>query len=98
MSADTSIHARILFALAGHSYHGLRLAQIAEGIGESAPTTLRALQRALQDGLVEVPPRAEKSWRLSPRIVQIAIQHQTEVMTEEHRLSEFTGRYSRLPS
>lgn len=98
MSQDISIHARILFALAGHSYNGLRLTQIAEGIGESAPTTLRALQRAQQDGLVELAPLSDKCWRLSPRIVQIALQHSTAILREEEKLNEFRARYSRLPS
>lgn len=95
MSADTSIHARLIFALDGHSYIGLRLSAIAEAIGESAPTTLRALQRAQQDGLVEQTPIDEKLWRLSPRLIQVALRHSSVIQREESRLAEFNSRCSR---
>lgn len=96
--ADQSITARLLFGLAGHSYRGLRLKQIAEGIGESEPTTLRNLQNMESDGLVEKTPLDDKRWRLAPRVVQIAIAHSHEVVREERALQEFQQRYSRTPN
>ncbi len=92
-----SIFARLLFGLAGHSYRGLRLKQIAEGIGESEPTTLRNLQSMESDGLVEKTPLDEKRWRLAARVVQISIAHSHEVLREEQALQEFKQRYSRTP-
>jgi DNA-binding IclR family transcriptional regulator len=97
MSDQTSLPTRALFALAGHSVTGLRLGQIADAVGESAPTTLRAIHRMRDDGLVEAVPNLDKHWRLAPRIVQIALQHQAELAREEARLTEFKQRYSRLP-
>lgn len=92
-----SVPARLLFGLAGHSYRGLRLKQIAEGIGEIPSTTLRHLQRMEEDGLVERSPHDKENWRLAPRVVQIAIAHAEEVAREEQALDQFKQRYSRQP-
>jgi len=92
-----SVYARLLFGLAGSSYRGLRLGQLAEGIGESSPTTLRNLQRMEDDGLVERSPHDKDNWRLSPRVVQIAHAHAAEVAREERALADFTNRYTRSP-
>ncbi|WP_234500090.1 helix-turn-helix domain-containing protein [Stenotrophomonas maltophilia] len=96
--SEKSIFARLLFALAGHSRTGLRLKPIADGIGESPSTTLRNLQRLAEDGLVERSPFDQDNWRLSPRIVQIALAHQAEVAREERQLDDFKNRYSRSPN
>ena len=96
--SEQSIFARLLFALAGHSHSGLRLKPIADGIGESPSTTLRNLQRLAEDGLVERSPFDQDNWRLSPRIVQIALAHQAEVAREERQLDDFKNRYSRSPN
>lgn len=93
--SEQSIFARVLFGLAGHSYRGLRLQQIAEGIGESSSTTLRNLQRMEEDGLVERSPHDKDNWRLTPRVVQVAIAHSEEVLREEQQLQQFRQRYSR---
>lgn len=93
--SDQSIYARILFGLAGHSYRGLRLQQIADGIGESPSTTLRNLERMAEDGLTEKTPHDDKAWRLSPRLVRVAVAHAEEVAREERGLDEFKQRYSR---
>ena len=96
--ADQSITARLLFGLAGHNRNGLRLKQVSDGIGESEPTTLRNLQRMESDGLVEQNPLLQGHWRLSPRVVQIALAHQAEVLREERALDDFKNRYSRSPN
>lgn len=96
--SQQSITARLLFGLGGHSYRGLRLQQVAEGIGESPSTTLRALQRMAEDGLVERAPHEKDSWRLSPRVVQIATAHAQEVAREERQLHEFDQRFTRNPN
>lgn len=95
--SEQSIYARLLFGLAGHSLKGMRLQQIADGIGESPSTTLRNLQKLEADGLAERVPQIEGHWRLSPRIVQIALAHSDEVAREERGLDEFKQRYSRIP-
>ncbi|WP_241901816.1 hypothetical protein, partial [Stenotrophomonas maltophilia] len=69
-----------------------------DGIGESPSTTLRNLQRLAEDGLVERSPFDQDNWRLSPRIVQIALAHQAEVAREERQLDDFKNRYSRSPN
>ncbi|MBA2128148.1 transcriptional regulator [Stenotrophomonas maltophilia] len=96
--SEQSIFTRLLFTLAGHSRTGLRLKPISDGIGESPSTTLRNLQRLAEDGLVERSPFDQDNWRLSPRIVQIALAHQAEVAREERQLDDFKNRYSRSPN
>jgi DNA-binding IclR family transcriptional regulator len=96
--SQESIFTRVLFGLAGHSRHGLRLKQIADGIGESPSTTLRNLQRMEADGLVERSPYDKDDWRLTPRVIQLAIAHADEVTHEERQLDEFRRRYSRTPT
>lgn len=90
-----SITARLLFIFSGHNFNGLRLSQIAGGIQESASTTLRALQRMEADGLVEQNPLQEGHWRLSPRVIQLAIAHHDEFQRESQRLTDFNNRYTR---
>lgn len=96
--SQPSIYTRLLFGLAGHSRNGLRLAEIASGIGESSPTTLRNLQRMEEDGLVEKVAHLKGHWRLTPRVVQMALAHQEEVATEDRITHEFKQRFSRLPT
>ncbi|WP_374607145.1 helix-turn-helix domain-containing protein [Thermomonas sp.] len=93
-----SITARLLFGLAGHSYRGLRLQQIADGIGESPSTALRNLERMAEDGLAEKSPHDDKAWRLSPRLVQVATAHAQEVLREQRELDEFNQRFTRNPN
>lgn len=93
-----SIFTRVLFGLAGHSRHGLRLKQVADGIGESPSTTLRNLQRMEADGLVERSPYDKDNWRLTPRVVQLAVAHAEELAREERQLDELRTRYSRNPN
>lgn len=95
--SEQSIYARLLFGLAGHSYRGLRLQQVAEGIGESPSTTLRNLQRMEDDGLVERSPH-DNNWRLTPRVIQLAQAHTDAVLREEQQLNQFQQRYSRQPT
>ena len=93
-----SIFTRVLFGLAGHSRHGLRLKQIADGIRESPSTTLRNLQRMEADGLVERSAYDKDNWRLTPRVVQMAIAHAEELARETQQLDEFKTRFSRNPN
>ncbi|MBS0457441.1 MAG: hypothetical protein JSS44_08955 [Proteobacteria bacterium] len=95
--SQQSLPIRLLFALAGHSRNGLRLKDIAQGVRESSPTTLRALQRLADDGVVERVEHIEGHWRLTPRIVQIALQHADEIAREDRISGDFKNRFSRRP-
>lgn len=92
-----SLHWRLVFAMAGHSRTGLRLKDIAAAAGASAPATLRALQRMAEDGVAEKVPQIEHHWRLTPRLVQVALLHADEVEREDRIGNEFKHRFSRLP-
>ena len=101
MSADgnqgTRRALRLILALSGHSFAGLTLKTIADAVEQSSPTTLRDLQVLEQEGYVEQVPSASKCWRLSPRLVQVAIAHQAELTRLEQSVSQFKTNYSRTP-
>lgn len=88
----------VIEALSGNSRHGLRLAQIAEAVRQSAPTTLRDLQSLEAIGYAGRIPGKDERWHLKPRLVQIAIAHHAEVGREESQLDDFKNRYSRSPN
>lgn len=85
----------LLFILQGHNYTGLRLTQIAENVNAQKSTVLRNLQALESAGAVERVPGREEAWRLSPRIVQLAIAHYDEVEQQNKRRQDFIAAYSR---
>lgn len=87
----------IVFALAGRSFDGVTLGALAEAVNQSAPTTLRDLNVLQDEGVVERLPNRDTHWRLSPRLVQIAIAHNQELLRLQHQVDEFKQRYSRQP-
>jgi DNA-binding IclR family transcriptional regulator len=87
----------VIEALAGHSFEGLRLAQIATAVQQSPSTTLRDLQALESLGRTERIPGKDERWRLSPRLVQLALAHQHELAHLTQRVDDFANRYSRKP-
>lgn len=88
----------IVEALAGHSFEGLRNTQVATAINDIEANSLRTLQRLESIGWTERVPGKQECWRLSPRLVQIAIAHQNELARLTQRVDDFTNRYSRTPN
>lgn len=88
----------VIEALAGNNFGGLRNQQVAEAVRQSASTTLRDLQALEIIGWSERVPGKDERWRLSPRLIQLAIAHQSEVAREEQQLDDFRNRYSRIPT
>lgn len=88
---------RVIQALSGHSLSGVRLGEVAGVVQQSSPTTLRDLQALESLGLAERLADKPDRWRLTPRLVQLALAHQRELAREEQRLDEFRNRYSRSP-
>jgi len=86
---------RLIFALKGHAFDGLRLKQLADAVQQSPGTTLRDLDVLADEGLAERMPGDKDRWRLTPRIIQLALAHQAELATVQARLDETTRRYSR---
>lgn len=97
MSAPVSRAFACVWALQGQSFNGLRLKAIAEAVRQSEPTTLRDLNTLAEAGVVERIPGREECWRLSPRLVQVAIAHSAEIARHQQALSDFKNRYSRAP-
>lgn len=88
----------VIEALAGQNFDGLRNQQVADAVRQSAPTTLRDLQALEAIGWAERIPGKDERWRLSPRLIQLAIAHQHETARLSQRLDDFTNRYSRNPN
>lgn len=88
----------VIEALAGHNFDGLRNQQVAEAVQQSPPTTLRDLQALEALGWAERIPSKDERWRLSPRLVQLAIAHHAETARIAQRVDDFTNRYSRSPN
>jgi DNA-binding IclR family transcriptional regulator len=88
----------VIEALSGNSFEGLRNVQVARAVGQSTDLTLRDLQALESLGLTERLPGKEECWRLSPRLVQVALAHQHEIARLNQRVDDFTNRFSRLPS
>ncbi len=86
---------RLLFVMQGHAFDGMRLRQIAEAMGESDCTMHRDLSIMAEEGVVERIPGAELCWRLSPKLVQVAVGHFDEMQRVEQRVSEINQRYTR---
>jgi len=88
----------LVWALQGQSLNGLRLKSLADAVSQQEPTTLRDLNALADAGVAERVPKAPDCWRLSPRLVQVAIAHQSEVARQTQELSDFANRYTRLPN
>lgn len=88
---------RLIVALSGHTFEGIRLKQVAALVEESSPTTYRDLQALEAEGWAERVPGAEDRWRLSPRPVQVAYAHQQELARLSARIADMQNRYTRTP-
>jgi len=88
----------VIEALAGHNFDGLRNQQVADAVQQSAPTTLRDLQALEAIGWAERVPGKDERWRLSPRLIQLAVAHAAEVARITQRVDDFANRYSRTPT
>lgn len=99
-AAKQSLHRAValLWILQGNTFHGLRLKQIAETAGQSPSTTLRDLRALEAEGVVERIAGNDQCWRLSPRLIQVAVAHQHEMSAVQRRLDDLNQRCTRTPS
>ncbi len=86
---------RLLFAMKGHAFAGIRLKQIADSVEQSPSTTLRDLEVLADEGLVERLAADKDRWRLTPKLIQLALAHQAEMASIQQRIDDTTQRYSR---
>lgn len=57
---------RLIFALQGHAFDGLRLKQLADSIKATPSTVLRDLEVLADEGIAERIAGRDEYWRLSP--------------------------------
>lgn len=89
---------RLIFALQGHAFDGLRLKQLADSIKATPSTVLRDLEVLADEGIAERIAGRDEYWRLSPRLIQLARAHEQELARVRQRLEEAEQRYSRNPN
>lgn len=89
---------RLIFALQGQAFDGVRLKQLSDAVGASPSTTLRLLEVLADEGVVERIPTRDEYWRLSPRMVQIAIAHADDMRRLQQRIDDINNRYTRNPN
>lgn len=98
MSASVARAFALVEALAGHTFHGRRLRDLADNAKQSASTTLRDLQELERLGIAQRIPGRDDCWRLAPRLVQIAHAHHHELARLQARLDEIANRYTIAPN
>lgn len=86
---------RLIFALKGNAFEGLRLKQVAETAGQLPSTTLRDLELLAEEGVVERLAADKDRWRLTPKLIQLALAHQAEMASVQQRVNDTVHRYSR---
>lgn len=93
VSAPVSRALAVIEAIAGFTADGRRLRDVADVVRQSAPTTLRDLQTLESLGIAQRIPGREDCWRLTPRLVRIAIAHQHELARLQQKLDELERNY-----
>lgn len=86
---------RIVWILQGHTFDGLRLKQITEKLKTNPPTALRDLETMAEEGITERIPGNAECWRLTPKLIQLARAHDTEMQAMRLRVEEIDQRYTR---
>lgn len=85
----------VLVLLAGNELEGLAQSALAKAVKSSDSRMFNDLRNLAHAGLVEQLENGK--WRLGPRIVQIALAHQTGLARIKARVDEIDQRYSRAP-
>lgn len=87
---------RTLVLLAGNEFLGLAPSQIAKSIGTNPSNVTRDLANLKTAGLAEEMDGLG-TWRLGPKVVQIALAFSEQSSRMGERVAEIQNRYTRLP-
>lgn len=93
MSKPAARALSVLEALAGHCTDGRRLGEVAADVNSIPSTALRDLQDLEQLGYVQRVPGRDDCWRLTPRLVRIAVATQHELARIKQRLDDIERNY-----
>lgn len=93
MSKPAARALAVLEALAGHSTDGRRLGEVAADVKSIPSTALRDLQDLEDLGYVQRVPGRDDCWRLTPRLVRIAVATQHELARIKQRLEDIERNY-----
>lgn len=86
----------ILVLLAGREAEGVPSSAIAKAVKTSDSRIHNDLRNLAHAGLIERLDNG--AWRLGPRLVQIALAHQTGLARIKAKVDEIEQRYSRIPA
>lgn len=86
---------RVMTALAGYEIDGIEPGALAKGLGVSPPLITRDLSNLSLAGWAE--KLESGSWRLSPRLIQIASAYSNSMSRARFKLDEIDQRYTRQP-
>ncbi|GJM12771.1 MAG: hypothetical protein DHS20C12_11740 [Pseudohongiella sp.] len=90
--------AKLITVLAGNEVLGLRNSEIAAAMNESRSKVTRDLQQLIEAGLAEEVPGMSDRWRLGPKIVQIALAHNSGMAALQEQINQVQQRYTRFPT
>ncbi len=100
MAEKAPVHARLMrliTALSGHELEGVRAGDLAKTLQLPPYQITRDIAALTDVGVTELVPGLPDRWRLGPKLIQIALAHQTGVARAQARLDEVKNRYSRQP-
>ena len=86
---------KVMFALAGNEIRGLEPTAIAKGLAIAPSAVTRDLANLVIAGVAEKMDNG--AYRLTPKIVQVAIAFSDELNKAQTKLSEIGNRYTRTP-
>jgi len=87
---------KILMFLAGHEVDGLAPGVIASSLSINPSNVTHDMENLLIAGLAEKTPD-KGTWRLTPRITQVALSMMNELDRHQTKLDELKQRHTRNP-
>lgn len=85
----------VMFALAGNEISGLAPTAVAKGLNVQPSAITRDLANLVIAGVAE--KMESGNYRLTPKIVQIAVAFSDELGKAQSKLNEISNRYTRQP-
>ncbi len=85
---------KVMQALAGHEFAGMAPKELAAAAGTTQQNITRDLDNLKTAGLAE--PMDNGRWRLTPKVIQMAVTFQVHLERVRNRLNEINQRYTRI--
>ena len=86
---------KVMQALAGHEFAGMAPKELATAVGTTQQNITRDLDNLKTAGVAE--PLDTGRWRLTPKVIQMAVAFQLHLDRAQSRVNEINNRYTRNP-